>query len=379
MFRLVVHGSVRPRLRARGGCERRREVRAAARRAPPARGRALRRRTRRADADRPSRLQRRPQALHAESPAIRVAAVRAYRLPWPIEVGTVRAGDWASSVPDTLVAEGRYGVAVGEDVAAARRAFEEAIARAAAADPWLAAHPPAVEWWGGRFDPAVTEPSTTPSSRPSPPPRPTSPARRLRSRASPTAPTCVCSSTSGASPRCCSARATSASPTCPTSTFRIADLSVAAKTLILTALRFCGVVGIVPGGRVPNDPRSLMPLPTGYILRHPEPRHEAPAIQAVLDAAESADTGEPRRHENGRGQRVERPASATPRKTGGWPSLRTRLSRGGLGVAGDGDRGHRRPLRASRPPRPRARGVMLDAIEARAARAAARTAGRRRA
>lgn len=82
-----------------------------------------------------------------------------YRLPWPIEVGTVRAGDWASSVPDTLVAEGRYGVAVGEEVAAARRAFEEAIARAAAADPWLAEHPPAVEWWGGRFDPAVTDPA----------------------------------------------------------------------------------------------------------------------------------------------------------------------------------------------------------------------------
>ena len=80
-----------------------------------------------------------------------------YRLPWPIEVGTVRAGDWASSVPDTLVAEGRYGVAVGEDGAAARRAFEAAIARAAAADPWLAKHPPDIEWWGGRFDPAVTE------------------------------------------------------------------------------------------------------------------------------------------------------------------------------------------------------------------------------
>lgn len=80
-----------------------------------------------------------------------------YRLPWPIEVGTLRAGDWASSVPGTLVAEGRYGVAVGESTAAARRAFEGAIARAAAADEWLAAHPPVVEWWGGRFDPAVTE------------------------------------------------------------------------------------------------------------------------------------------------------------------------------------------------------------------------------
>jgi len=79
-----------------------------------------------------------------------------YRLPWPIEVGTVRAGDWASSVPDTLVAEGRYGVAVGEDAGEARRALEDAVACAAAADPWLAGHPPRVEWWGGRFDPAET-------------------------------------------------------------------------------------------------------------------------------------------------------------------------------------------------------------------------------
>ena len=38
-----------------------------------------------------------------------------------------------------------------------------------------------------------------------------------------------------------------------------------------------------------------MPSPQGYILRHPEPE-EAPAVQAVMDAAESADAGEPRRH-----------------------------------------------------------------------------------
>ena len=82
-----------------------------------------------------------------------------YRLPWPIEVGTVRAGDWASSVPGELVAEGRFGVAVGEDPGVARTAFEAAIARAAAQDGWLRDHPPAVEWWGGRFDPAVTDPS----------------------------------------------------------------------------------------------------------------------------------------------------------------------------------------------------------------------------
>jgi acetylornithine deacetylase len=60
-------------------------------------------------------------------------------------------------VPDKLVAEGRLGVAIGEEPAAARRALEEALARAAAADSWLAEHPPEVEWWGGRFDPAVTD------------------------------------------------------------------------------------------------------------------------------------------------------------------------------------------------------------------------------
>jgi acetylornithine deacetylase len=105
-----------------------------------------------------------PGSMDDGAPAAAVAGdphsplFSAYRLPWPIEVGTVRAGDWASSVPDTLVAEGRLGVAVGEDVAAARRAFEEAITHAAAADPWLAEHPPDVRWWGGRFDPAVTDP-----------------------------------------------------------------------------------------------------------------------------------------------------------------------------------------------------------------------------
>ena len=99
----------------------------------------------------------RPKTPPLRSPGTRALPCSPrYRLPWPIEVGTVHAGDWASSVPDTLVAEGRYGVAVGEDPAAARRVFEAAVARAAAGDTWLAAHPPRVEWWGGRFDPAVT-------------------------------------------------------------------------------------------------------------------------------------------------------------------------------------------------------------------------------
>ena len=72
-------------------------------------------------------------------------------LPWPISVGIIQAGDWASTVPDLLVAEGRYGVMPGEPFADAKAAFENALATAAARDPWLADNPPTVSWPGGHF------------------------------------------------------------------------------------------------------------------------------------------------------------------------------------------------------------------------------------
>lgn len=81
---------------------------------------------------------------------------RRYTLPYALCIGVVHAGEWASTVAETLVAEGRYGVAVGEDLEAARRMLEETVARAAHADPWLREHPPRIEWWGGQFAPAST-------------------------------------------------------------------------------------------------------------------------------------------------------------------------------------------------------------------------------
>ncbi|WP_448621273.1 ArgE/DapE family deacylase [Geodermatophilus sp. URMC 65] len=71
--------------------------------------------------------------------------------PYGINIGRVRAGDWASSVPDLLVADGRYGVRLGEDVAAARAALEVRLAELCAADPWLAGHPVRLTWTGGAF------------------------------------------------------------------------------------------------------------------------------------------------------------------------------------------------------------------------------------
>ncbi|NUR93848.1 MAG: ArgE/DapE family deacylase [Kribbellaceae bacterium] len=69
----------------------------------------------------------------------------------PLSVGTIAAGDWASTVPDRLVAEGRYGVRLGEGVAEARAAFETAVADACAKDDWLREHPVTVTWPGGEF------------------------------------------------------------------------------------------------------------------------------------------------------------------------------------------------------------------------------------
>ncbi|WP_028643892.1 ArgE/DapE family deacylase [Nocardioides sp. URHA0020] len=74
-----------------------------------------------------------------------------YPVAYPLSVGKVSCGEWASTVPDLLVAEGRLGVALGEDPDGARSQLEEAVADAAARDPWLRDHPPSVTWTGGQF------------------------------------------------------------------------------------------------------------------------------------------------------------------------------------------------------------------------------------
>ena len=77
--------------------------------------------------------------------------LRDYPIPYPLSVGRLKAGDWASSVPDRLVAEGRYGLRIAEDPAAARAELEAAVAESAAREPYLRDHPPRVAWWGGAF------------------------------------------------------------------------------------------------------------------------------------------------------------------------------------------------------------------------------------
>jgi acetylornithine deacetylase len=73
------------------------------------------------------------------------------KYPYGLSIGRVRAGDWASSVPDRLVAEGRYGVRLAEPVPVAQEAFEARLAAICAGHPWLAGHPVRLTWTGGAF------------------------------------------------------------------------------------------------------------------------------------------------------------------------------------------------------------------------------------
>jgi acetylornithine deacetylase len=74
----------------------------------------------------------------------------------PLSVGKIEAGNWPSTVPEELRAEGRFGIFPGEDCADARASFEEAVRRASERDSWLAANPVAVEWFEGQFESGET-------------------------------------------------------------------------------------------------------------------------------------------------------------------------------------------------------------------------------
>jgi acetylornithine deacetylase len=95
--------------------------------------------------------------LEKERNAIKHPLAMRWELPIPIEIGKIAAGEWASNVPDTLNAEGRMGVAIGEDISTARRALEETVGDACQDDSWLRVHPATVEWWGGQFASGITE------------------------------------------------------------------------------------------------------------------------------------------------------------------------------------------------------------------------------
>ena len=72
----------------------------------------------------------------------------------PLSVGTLHAGTWASTVPDLVVAEGRAGLAPGENLETFKDEFAAEVQAIAAGDRWLREHPPRVEWLAGQFAPS---------------------------------------------------------------------------------------------------------------------------------------------------------------------------------------------------------------------------------
>ena len=83
----------------------------------------------------------------------------------PINIGVVRAGNWASTVPESLVAEGRIGLIPGEEVEPFREFVKERISAVAYRDPWLKENPPLLEWFGGQFAPRPTSQRTNATVR----------------------------------------------------------------------------------------------------------------------------------------------------------------------------------------------------------------------
>ena len=74
----------------------------------------------------------------------------------PVNVGVVRAGNWASTVPEILEAEVRVGLLPGEELEWFKRLVTDRILTTAAKDPWLREHPPTVTYFGGQFIAAET-------------------------------------------------------------------------------------------------------------------------------------------------------------------------------------------------------------------------------
>ena len=84
--------------------------------------------------------------------------MRKLGLPYPTIVGTVAGGAWASTVMDQVVAEGRYGVRLGQSPEEAEAELRAAVAAACDAHPFLRDHPATVEITGARFATARVPP-----------------------------------------------------------------------------------------------------------------------------------------------------------------------------------------------------------------------------
>ena len=78
--------------------------------------------------------------------------------PLNLNIGVIRGGDWPSTVPGNCELHCRLGFFPGQTLTTMRHLIETTIAAAAAADPWLRAHPPAVTYDGFQSSGSIVSP-----------------------------------------------------------------------------------------------------------------------------------------------------------------------------------------------------------------------------
>jgi acetylornithine deacetylase len=75
-----------------------------------------------------------------------------------LNIGTLKAGDWVSTVAGFAEMACRISFIPGESMAETKRTVEQLIAEVARVDDWMKAHPPEVEWFGWQTEPWYQDP-----------------------------------------------------------------------------------------------------------------------------------------------------------------------------------------------------------------------------
>jgi len=75
-----------------------------------------------------------------------------------LNIGTLNAGDWVSTVAGFAEMACRISFVPGERMADIKATVEQVIEDVARADEWLKVHPPEVEWFGWQTDPWYQDP-----------------------------------------------------------------------------------------------------------------------------------------------------------------------------------------------------------------------------
>lgn len=78
-------------------------------------------------------------------------------VPIPINLGSIKGGDWPSSVPDVVELEGRIGIAPNETIEDVQIELEQWIKGLSEKDSWFKDTPVKVEWFGARWLPGEIE------------------------------------------------------------------------------------------------------------------------------------------------------------------------------------------------------------------------------